>query len=100
MFLLFVYQCHPVVANRLHSRFQGWLSGWVKSNVTNDQESGCRDWLLGRVDGLHPCTTTCESVTDTAIKHNKYSVKWDKEKNVQEQKIDVKSREDEQNTAS
>ena len=100
--LVICYQCHRVVANRLHSRFQAWLSSWVKGNVTNDQESGCRDWLLGRVDGLHPCTTTCESVTDTAITHNKYSVTWDKDKNknVHEQKIDDKSNEDQQNTAS
>ena len=89
-----------MVANRLHSRFQAWLGDWVKSNVTKDQEGSCRDWLLGRVDGLHPCTTTCESVTDTAIKHNKYSVKWDKAKNAAEQKVDDKSKEGEQNATS
>lgn len=86
------------MANRLHSRFQSWLSEWVKNHVSSDQESGCHDWLLGRVDGLHPCTTTCETITDTAIKHNKYSVKWDKDKNVQEKNDEDK--ESEHNAAS
>lgn len=91
-------ESHSLVANRLHSRFQSWLSEWVKNHVSSDQESGCHDWLLGRVDGLHPCTTTCETITDTAIKHNKYSVKWDKDKNVQEKNDEDK--ESEHNAAS
>lgn len=91
-----------MVANRLHSRFQAWLSDWVKSNVTNDQESGCRDWLLGQVEGLHPCTTTCELVTNTAIQHNKYSVKWEKNWNsVQEQEeVDDENKEGEEQNAA
>ena len=90
-----------MVANRLHTRFQSWLSDWVKTNVTSDQESGCRDWLLGRVDGLHPCTTTCEAVTNAVIQHNKYSVKWEKEKSGKQQEVEPKeSEEDEQNATS
>ena len=90
-----------MVANRLHTRFQSWLGDWVKSNVTSDQESRCHDWLLGRVDGLYPCTTTCEAVTDTAIKHNKYSVKWEKDKNDKQQEVEEKeTMEDEQNASS
>ena len=71
----------------------------MKGNVTGDQESGCRDWLLGRVDGLHPCTTTCEAVTSAAIKHNKYSVKWHKDERKQEV-AQNESKEGEQNDAS
>ena len=97
---LFVWQCHPVVANRLHSRFQSWLSDWVKSNVTGDQEGRCRDWLLGKVDGLHPCTTTCEVVTSAAIEHNKYSVKWDKDKKDKQEATQNDSKESEQKAAS
>ena len=97
---LFVWQCHPVVANRLHSRFQSWLSEWVKSNVTGDQEGRCRDWLLGKVDGLHPCTTTCEVVTSAAIEHNKYSVKWDKDKKDKQEATQNDSKESEQKAAS
>ena len=97
---LFVWQCHPVVANRLHSRFQSWLSDWVKSNVTGDQEGRCRDWLLGKVDGLHPCTTTCEVVTSAAIEHNKYSVKWDKDKKDKQEVTQNDSKESEQKAAS
>ena len=99
-FCLFVGQCHPVVANRLHSRFQSWLSDWVKSNVTGDQEGRCRDWLLGKVDGLHPCTTTCEVVTSAAIEHNKYSVKWDKDKKDKQEVAQNDSKESEQKAAS
>ena len=97
---LFAWQCHPVVANRLHSRFQSWLSDWVKSNVTGDQEGRCRDWLLGKVDGLHPCTTTCEVVTSAAIEHNKYSVKWDKDKKDKQEVAQNDSKESEQKAAS
>lgn len=100
IFCLFVWQCHPVVANRLHSRFQSWLSDWVKSNVTGDQEGRCRDWLLGKVDGLHPCTTTCEVVTSAAIEHNKYSVKWDKDKKDKQEVAQNDSKESEQKAAS
>lgn len=100
LFSLFVWQCHPVVANRLHSRFQSWLSDWVKSNVTGDQEGRCRDWLLGKVDGLHPCTTTCEVVTSAAIEHNKYSVKWDKDKKDKQEVTQNDSKESEQKAAS
>ena len=88
------------MANRLHSRFQSWLSDWVKSNVTGDQEGRCRDWLLGKVDGLHPCTTTCEVVTSAAIEHNKYSVKWDKDKKDKQEVTQNDTKESEQKAAS
>ena len=73
-------QCHPTVADRLHSKFQSWLKNWIKSNVTNEQEEWCQDWLLGKVDGLQACTTTSRhTVTNAVIKHCKYSVKWEKD---------------------
>lgn len=94
-------ECHPVVANRLHCRFQSWLSKWINTNVTSEQESRCRDWLLGRVDGLHPCTTTCDAVTNAVIKHNKYSVKWEKDENDKQQEVaQNESKEGEQNATS
>ncbi|XP_068710577.1 paired amphipathic helix protein Sin3a-like isoform X1 [Montipora foliosa] len=94
-------ESHPSVANRLHTRFQAWLSKWVESNVSSDQESRCRDWLLGRIDGLHPCTTTCDTIANAVIKHNKYSVKWEENRRDKQQEVGQPVNKDgEQNPAS
>lgn len=93
-------ECHPAVANRLHTRFQAWLSKWVKGNVSSEEESRCRDWLLGQIDGLHPCTTTCDTVTNAVIKHNKYSVKWEENKSNEPEGSKQENKEGERNPSS
>lgn len=93
-------ECHPAVANRLHTRFQAWLSKWVKGNVSSEEENRCRDWLLGQIDGLHPCTTTCDTVTNAVIKHNKYSVKWEENKSNEQEGSKQENKEGERNPSS
>ena len=46
------------------------------------------------MDGLHPCTTTCNAVTNAVIKHNKYTVNW--EGNGSDKKHEVGQQENEE----
>ena len=72
----------------------------MKGNVSSEEENRCRDWLLGQIDGLHPCTTTCDTVTNAVIKHNKYSVKWEENKSNEQEGSKQENKEGERNPSS
>ncbi|XP_031549385.1 paired amphipathic helix protein Sin3a-like isoform X2 [Actinia tenebrosa] len=70
-------ECHPQVMPRLHKKFHKWLDEWMESNVTEEMEKSCEDWLLGKTEGLKPCTTAKQRLTNTPIQCYKYTVKWE-----------------------
>ncbi|XP_078285850.1 SIN3 transcription regulator family member Aa isoform X2 [Rhinoraja longicauda] len=75
--LLRARQSHERVSTRLHQRFQAWVDKWSKEHVTREMAAETSKWLMGeRLEGMVPCTTTCEKETLHFMKINKYRVKY------------------------
>lgn len=45
-------QCHPEVTKRLHNKFKSWHKQWSGTNVSDQQQKACTDWLMGRIEGV------------------------------------------------
>ncbi|GCC33566.1 SIN3 transcription regulator family member Aa isoform X1 [Chiloscyllium punctatum] len=75
--LLRARQSHERVSTRLHQRFQAWVDKWSKEHVTREMAAESNKWLMGEgLEGMVPCTTTCETETLHFMKINKYRVKY------------------------
>lgn len=74
--LLFL-QSHERVSKRLHQRFQAWVDKWTKEHVTREMAAETSKWLMGEgLEGLVPCTTSCDTETLHFVSINKYRVKY------------------------
>lgn len=71
-------QSHQHVSMKLHLKFSSWLNTWKNKNVSRSQEAACKDWLMGNVDKLRPCTTFVMSDNKLSqapyYKYNRYRV--------------------------
>ncbi|XP_073159550.1 paired amphipathic helix protein Sin3a isoform X7 [Lepidochelys kempii] len=75
--LLRAQQSHERVSKRLHQRFQAWVDKWTKEHVTREMAAETNKWLMGEgLEGLVPCTTTCDTETLHFVSINKYRVKY------------------------
>ncbi|KAL7980354.1 hypothetical protein Chor_014683 [Crotalus horridus] len=75
--LLRAHQSHERVSKRLHQRFQAWVDRWTKEHVTREMAAETSQWLMGEaLEGLLPCTTTCEAEDLHFVSINKYRVKY------------------------
>ncbi|XP_067161296.1 paired amphipathic helix protein Sin3a isoform X3 [Apteryx mantelli] len=75
--LLRAQQSHERVSKRLHQRFQAWVDKWTKEHVTREMAAETSKWLMGEgLEGLVPCTTTCDTETLHFVSINKYRVKY------------------------
>ncbi|XP_015745966.1 paired amphipathic helix protein Sin3a isoform X2 [Python bivittatus] len=75
--LLRAHQSHERVSKRLHQRFQAWVDRWTKEHVTREMAAETSQWLMGEaLEGLLPCTTTCETEDLHFVSINKYRVKY------------------------
>nr|XP_012314131.1 paired amphipathic helix protein Sin3a-like [Aotus nancymaae] len=71
------YQSHERVSKRLHQRFQAWVGKWTKEHVPHETAAETSKWLMGEgLEGLVPCTTTCDTETLHFVSINKYRVKY------------------------
>uniref|UniRef100_W5ND19 Paired amphipathic helix protein Sin3a n=1 Tax=Lepisosteus oculatus TaxID=7918 RepID=W5ND19_LEPOC len=74
--LLRAHQSHERVSKRLHQRFQAWVDKWTKEHVTREMAADTNKWLMGEgLEGLLPCTTSCEMEILHFMSINKYRVK-------------------------
>lgn len=72
-----VLQSHERVSKRLHQRFQAWVDKWTKEHVPREMAAETSKWLMGEgLEGLVPCTTTCDTETLHFVSINKYRVKY------------------------
>lgn len=70
-------QSHERVSKRLHQRFQAWVDKWTKEHVPREMAAETSKWLMGEgLEGLVPCTTTCDTETLHFVSINKYRVKY------------------------
>ncbi|XP_021549741.1 paired amphipathic helix protein Sin3a isoform X4 [Neomonachus schauinslandi] len=75
--LLRAHQSHERVSKRLHQRFQAWVDKWTKEHVPREMAAETSKWLMGEgLEGLVPCTTTCDTETLHFVSINKYRVKY------------------------
>ncbi|XP_045442566.1 paired amphipathic helix protein Sin3a isoform X8 [Pipistrellus kuhlii] len=75
--LLRAHQSHERVSKRLHQRFQAWVDKWTKEHVPREMAAETSKWLMGEgLEGLVPCTTTCDTETLHFVNINKYRVKY------------------------
>ncbi|XP_004712105.1 paired amphipathic helix protein Sin3a [Echinops telfairi] len=75
--LLRAHQSHERVSKRLHQRFQAWVDQWTKEHVPREMAAETSKWLMGEgLEGLVPCTTTCDTETLHFVSINKYRVKY------------------------
>uniref|UniRef100_A0A4W3HNP6 Paired amphipathic helix protein Sin3a n=1 Tax=Callorhinchus milii TaxID=7868 RepID=A0A4W3HNP6_CALMI len=75
--LLRARQSHERVSTRLHQRFQAWVDKWSKEHVGREMAADTNKWLMGEgLDGMLPCTTTCQTETVHFMKINRYRVKY------------------------
>ncbi|KAM6060832.1 paired amphipathic helix protein Sin3a isoform X2 [Aptenodytes patagonicus] len=75
--LLRAQQSHERVSKRLHQRFQAWVDKWTKEHVSREMAAETNKWLMGEgLEGLVPCTTTCDTETLHFVSINKYRVKY------------------------
>ncbi|XP_015280259.1 PREDICTED: paired amphipathic helix protein Sin3a [Gekko japonicus] len=75
--LLRAHQSHERVSKRLHQRFQAWVDAWTKEHVTREMAAETSKWLMGEgLEGLVPCTTTCDKEELHFVNINKYRVKY------------------------
>ncbi|NXU44768.1 SIN3A protein, partial [Drymodes brunneopygia] len=75
--LLRAQQSHERVSKRLHQRFQAWVDKWTKEHVPREMAAETSKWLMGEgLEGLVPCTTTCDTETLHFVSINKYRVKY------------------------
>uniref|UniRef100_A0A8C3VDG8 Paired amphipathic helix protein Sin3a n=1 Tax=Catharus ustulatus TaxID=91951 RepID=A0A8C3VDG8_CATUS len=75
--LLRAQQSHERVSKRLHQRFQAWVDKWTKEHVPREMAAETNKWLMGEgLEGLVPCTTTCDTETLHFVSINKYRVKY------------------------
>ncbi|XP_062998812.1 paired amphipathic helix protein Sin3a isoform X1 [Elgaria multicarinata webbii] len=75
--LLRAHQSHERVSKRLHQRFQAWVDRWTKEHVTREMAAETSKWLMGEgLEGLVPCTTTCDAEDLHFVSINKYRVKY------------------------
>ncbi|XP_067327362.1 paired amphipathic helix protein Sin3a isoform X2 [Anolis sagrei] len=75
--LLRAHQSHERVSKRLHQRFQAWVDRWTKEHVTREMAAETNKWLMGEgLEGLVPCTTTCDAEDLHFVSINKYRVKY------------------------
>ncbi|XP_033903266.1 paired amphipathic helix protein Sin3a-like isoform X2 [Acipenser ruthenus] len=75
--LLRAHQSHERVSKRLHQRFQAWVDKWAKEHVTHEMAANTSKWLMGEdLEGLLPCTTTCNKEILHFMSINKYRVKY------------------------
>lgn len=75
--LLRAHQSHERVSKRLHQRFQAWVDRWTKEHVTREMAAETTKWLMGEgLEGLVPCTTTCDMEDLHFVSINKYRVKY------------------------
>ncbi|XP_066557798.1 SIN3 transcription regulator family member Aa [Amia ocellicauda] len=75
--LLRAHQSHERVSKRLHQRFQAWVDKWTKEHVTREMAAETSKWLMGEgLEGLLPCTTSCEVEILHFMSINKYRVKY------------------------
>ncbi|KAJ7311247.1 hypothetical protein JRQ81_006861 [Phrynocephalus forsythii] len=75
--LLRAHQSHERVSKRLHQRFQAWVDSWTKEHVTREMAAETRKWLMGEgLEGLLPCTTTCDAEDLHFVSINKYRVQY------------------------
>uniref|UniRef100_W5ND21 Paired amphipathic helix protein Sin3a n=1 Tax=Lepisosteus oculatus TaxID=7918 RepID=W5ND21_LEPOC len=75
--LLRAHQSHERVSKRLHQRFQAWVDKWTKEHVTREMAADTNKWLMGEgLEGLLPCTTSCEMEILHFMSINKYRVKY------------------------
>ncbi|XP_041074376.1 paired amphipathic helix protein Sin3a-like isoform X2 [Polyodon spathula] len=75
--LLRAHQSHERVSKRLHQRFQAWVDKWAKEYVTHEMAANTSKWLMGEdLEGLLPCTTTCNKEILHFMSINKYRVKY------------------------
>ncbi|TFK03097.1 reversion-inducing cysteine-rich protein with Kazal motifs [Platysternon megacephalum] len=71
------YLSHERVSKQLHQRFQAWVDKWTKEHVTREMAAETNKWLMGEgLEGLVPCTTTCDTETLHFVSINKYRVKY------------------------
>ncbi|TFK02444.1 Paired amphipathic helix protein Sin3a [Platysternon megacephalum] len=70
-------ESHERVSKQLHQRFQAWVDKWTKEHVTREMAAETNKWLMGEgLEGLVPCTTTCDTETLHFVSINKYRVKY------------------------
>lgn len=53
------------------------MDRWTKEHVTREMAAETSQWLMGEaLEGLLPCTTTCEAEDLHFVSINKYRVKY------------------------
>ena len=69
-----------MVSLRLHRKFDNVVNKWKSENVTSDEESKCKDWLIGNSDGNKQCKTVIDNTNNLErapyYEYNKYVVSY------------------------
>ncbi|XP_065063870.1 paired amphipathic helix protein Sin3a-like isoform X1 [Rhopilema esculentum] len=67
---------HSKIHSRVHQKFKTSHDRWLADNVSREQSKSCDDWLMGKTEGLKPCTTQKKTFQMGGIVLSSYSAKY------------------------